>query len=91
MRVQISFYMARETVMAASGHRQFCRLAMASDLLCSRWTMMLLSELLSGTTRFNDLRRGLPRMSPALLSRRLKDLDDDRRSRRDPTRYEITY
>lgn len=61
--------------MATSGHRQFCPLAMASDLLCSRWTMMLLSELLSGTTRFNDLRRGLPRMSPALLSKRLKDLE----------------
>ena len=61
--------------MAASGHRQFCPLAMAADLLCSRWTMMLLSELLSGTTRFNDLRRGLPRMSPALLSKRLKDLE----------------
>ena len=61
--------------MATSAHRQFCPLAMASDLLCSRWTMMLLSELLSGTTRFNDLRRGLPRMSPALLSKRLKDLE----------------
>lgn len=61
--------------MTHSAHRQFCPLAMASDLLCSRWTMMLLSELLSGTTRFNDLRRGLPRMSPALLSRRLKDLE----------------
>ena len=36
---------------------------------------MLLSELLSGTTRFNDLRRGLPRMSPALLSKRLKELE----------------
>ena len=61
--------------MAEGGHRQFCPLAMASDILCSRWTMMLLSELLSGTTRFNDLRRGLPRMSPALLSKRLKDLE----------------
>lgn len=61
--------------MSARGHRQFCPLAMAADVLCSRWTMMLLSELLSGTTRFNDLRRGLPRMSPALLSKRLKDLE----------------
>ena len=61
--------------MSESGHRQFCPLAMASDILCSRWTMMLLSELISGTTRFNDLRRGLPRMSPALLSKRLKDLE----------------
>src|ERR1700712_3103944 len=61
--------------MPDGGHRQFCPLAMASDILCSRWTMMLLSELLSGTTRFNDLRRGLPRMSPALLSKRLKNLE----------------
>jgi len=61
--------------MSEVGHRQFCPLAMASDVLCSRWTMMLLSELLSGTTRFNDLRRGLPRMSPALLSKRLKELE----------------
>jgi DNA-binding HxlR family transcriptional regulator len=48
---------------------------MASEVLCSRWTMMLVAELLDGTTRFNDLRRGLPRMSPALLSKRLKELE----------------
>lgn len=64
---------------------QFCPLAMASDILCSRWTMMLLSELLSGTSRFNDLRRGLPRMSPALLSRRLKDLEIAGLVRRSPS------
>jgi DNA-binding HxlR family transcriptional regulator len=36
---------------------------------------VLLRELVCGSTRFNDLRRGLPRMSPALLSKRLKDLE----------------
>jgi len=61
--------------MPERGHMQFCPLAMASDILCTRWTLMLLSELLSGTSRFNDLRRGLPRMSPALLSKRLKELE----------------
>lgn len=61
--------------MSASAHKQFCPLAMASDVLCTRWTMMLLGELLRGTSRFNDLRRGLPRMSPALLSKRLKELE----------------
>jgi DNA-binding HxlR family transcriptional regulator len=35
---------------------------------------LLLREMLAGSTRFNDLRRGVPRMSPALLSRRLKEL-----------------
>ena len=40
---------------------------MAAELLCTRWTMVLLRELVAGTTRFNDLRRGVPKMSPTLL------------------------
>ena len=56
-------------------YKQFCPLAMAAELLCTRWTMVLLRELVAGSTRFNDLRRGLPRMSPTLLSQRLKDLE----------------
>jgi DNA-binding HxlR family transcriptional regulator len=47
---------------------------MASEILCSRWTTLVLRELLCGSTRFNDLRRGVPKMSPALLSKRLKEL-----------------
>src|SRR5262252_5439531 len=61
--------------MRQSGYKQFCPVAMASELLCTRWTMVLLRELISGSTRFNDLRRGVPRMSPTLLSRRLKELE----------------
>ncbi|WP_342644184.1 winged helix-turn-helix transcriptional regulator [Rhodoligotrophos ferricapiens] len=48
---------------------------MASEILCSRWTTLIIRELLCGATRFNDLRRGVPRMSPALLSKRLKELE----------------
>jgi DNA-binding HxlR family transcriptional regulator len=48
---------------------------MAAEILCTRWTVVLLRELIAGSTRFNDLRRGVPRMSPALLSQRLKDLE----------------
>jgi DNA-binding HxlR family transcriptional regulator len=61
--------------MTEGSYKQFCPVAMASEVLCTRWTMMLLRELLLGTTRFNDLRRGVPRMSPALLSKRLKELE----------------
>ncbi|WP_028032694.1 helix-turn-helix domain-containing protein [Chelativorans sp. J32] len=57
------------------GYGQFCPVAMASEVLCSRWTTLIIRELLCGTTRFNDLRRGVPRMSPALLSKRLKELE----------------
>jgi len=48
---------------------------MAAEVFCSRWTPLVLRELMAGTTRFNDLRRGVPRMSPALLSKRLKELE----------------
>ena len=48
---------------------------MAAEILCNRWTVLVLREMLAGTTRFNDLRRGVPRMSPSLLSKRLKELE----------------
>lgn len=54
---------------------QFCPVAKAMELLDERWTLLLVRELLSGSERFNDLRRGLPRMSPSLLSRRLQQLE----------------
>jgi len=55
-------------------YHQFCPVAKAMELLDERWTMLVIRELVSGTRRFNDLRRGLPRMSPTLLSRRLHQL-----------------
>ncbi len=61
--------------MAEGSYKQFCPVAMAAETLCTRWTVVLLRELVAGSTRFNELRRGVPRMSPALLSKRLKDLE----------------
>jgi len=61
--------------MAQGSYKQFCPVAMAAEILCTRWTVVLLRELVAGSTRFNDLRRGVPRMSPALLSQRLKELE----------------
>ncbi len=61
--------------MPQAGYKQFCPVAMAAEILCTRWTMVLMRELVAGTTRFNDLRRGVPKMSPALLSTRLKELE----------------
>ncbi len=45
--------------MAEGSYRQFCPVAMASEILATRWTIVLLRELISGSTRFNDLRRGV--------------------------------
>jgi DNA-binding HxlR family transcriptional regulator len=53
---------------------QFCPVAMAAEIVGARWTMLVLREMFAGSTRFNDLRRGVPRMSPTLLSKRLKEL-----------------
>jgi DNA-binding HxlR family transcriptional regulator len=61
--------------MTQGSYKQFCPVAMAAEVLCTRWTIVLLREMIAGSTRFNDLRRGVPRMSPALLSQRLKDLE----------------
>ena len=62
--------------MTQDSYGQFCPVAMAAEVLCNRWTILLVRELVCGSTRFNELRRGLPRMSPALLSKRLKDLEE---------------
>ena len=61
--------------MTHGSYKQFCPVALAAEILCTRWTMVLLRELVAGSTRFNELRRGVPRMSPALLSQRLKALE----------------
>ena len=57
-----------------SGYGQFCPVAKAMELLDERWTMLVVRELLLGSRHFNELRRGVPKMSPALLSKRLKSL-----------------
>lgn len=74
--------------MSQRSYKQFCPVAMAAEVLSTRWTVVLLRELVAGSTRFNDLRRGVPRMSPALLSQRLKELEAAGVLRRDPSPVE---
>ena len=57
-----------------SSYGQFCPLAQAAQLLCERWTLLVVRELVAGSTRFNEIKKGVPLMSPALLSARLKQL-----------------
>ena len=53
---------------------QFCPVAKAMELLDERWTMLVVRELIAGSQTFGDLQRGVPKMSPTLLSTRLKTL-----------------
>lgn len=57
-----------------SAYYQFCPVSKAMELLDERWTVLVVRELLQGSRHFNELRRGVPRMSPALLSKRLRTL-----------------
>jgi DNA-binding HxlR family transcriptional regulator len=74
-----------------SSYRQFCPVAKAMELLDERWTLLVLRELIMGSTHFNDLRRGLPRMSPTLLSKRLHQLTAAGITYRDNTDGAVTY
>lgn len=77
-----------------SRYGQFCPVARAAELFGGRWTFLIVRELLSGSQHFNDIHRGLPKMSRTLLSRRLDMLIESgvvkRFSEGGRTRYELT-
>ena len=57
------------------GYGQFCPVAKATEVLGEKWTPLIIRELLSDDQSFNTLRKGVPLMSPSLLSSRLKSLE----------------
>lgn len=75
---------------------QYCPLSMAAEILGTRWTLLLLRELLEGSTQFNDIARGVPLMSRSMLSQRLKELEAavlitrEAQGRGKPTHYRLT-
>jgi DNA-binding HxlR family transcriptional regulator len=57
------------------GYGQFCPVAQALEIVGERWTLLVVRELLSGSRRFSEIQRGVPLMSPTLLSQRLARLE----------------
>jgi DNA-binding HxlR family transcriptional regulator len=57
---------------------QFCPIAKASEVLGEKWTVLIVRELLQGTKRFNDFQRALSLISPTVLAKRLKTLEEQR-------------
>ena len=55
---------------------QFCPVAKATEIVGEKWTLLILRELLMGTHRFNDFQRSMSRISPTVLTKRLKLLED---------------
>jgi DNA-binding HxlR family transcriptional regulator len=57
-------------------YRDYCPIAKAAQVLCERWTVLIIRELMDGCTRFNEFQRYLPRISPTLLKDRLRMLEE---------------
>jgi DNA-binding HxlR family transcriptional regulator len=57
-----------------SSYGQFCAIARSLEVLGGRWTLLVVRELLCGSRRFGDIRRGIPRISKTILSERLHTL-----------------
>ncbi len=55
----------------------FCPTSKACEVLEPRWTIQILGEMWEGYSRFNEIRRGIPSISPSLLSRRLKEMQEN--------------
>lgn len=77
------------------GYSQFCPVAKGAEIFNERWTPLIIREMMCGSKRFNDLKRGNPMMSPSLLSQRLKFLQQagviERKSRKgESTEYSLT-
>jgi DNA-binding HxlR family transcriptional regulator len=59
-----------------TGYDQFCPIAKASEVFASRWTPLIMRELMYGLHTFNDIHRGVPLISRAVLVARLRELED---------------
>ena len=73
------------------GYGQFCPVAKATEVLGERWTPLIIRELLVDAQSFSNLRKGVPLMSPSLLSSRLKTLEAAGVINRDKTDRGVIY
>ena len=72
----------------AKPYGMICPITRACELLEPRWTIPILVALWGGETRFNDLRRAVGNVSPALLSRRLKEMEEKIKEVEEQRRFE---
>ena len=75
---------------AMSRYGQYCPITRSLEILGDRWTLLIVRDLLVGARRFNEIARGLPGMSRAILSKRLDQLERADLVRRTEEGYEPT-
>jgi DNA-binding HxlR family transcriptional regulator len=75
-----------------ASYGQFCPVAKGAEIFATRWTPLILRELLAGEHTFNRIHRGVPLISRAVLVARLRELEErgllERRPRGDRTGHE---
>lgn len=54
-----------------------CPAVKAADMIGDKWTLLLMRELFLGASRYNEFQRAMPRISPTVLSKRLKRMEQD--------------
>src|SRR5258706_6366195 len=76
----------------SASYGQFCPIAKASEIFATRWTPLIVREVMTGVHSFNDIHRGVPLISRAVLVARLRELEDhgviERRPRGDGAGHE---
>jgi DNA-binding HxlR family transcriptional regulator len=76
----------------SASYGQFCPIAKASEIFATRWTPLIVREVMTGVHSFNDIHRGVPLISRAVLVARLRELEDhgviERRPRADGAGHE---
>ena len=73
-----------------SSYGQYCPITKALDVIGERWSLLIVRDMIVGTSRFNDLARGLPGLSRSLLSKRLRQLENAGVVTRSGSRYLLT-
>ena len=58
-----------------TSQRDYCPIAVGVDVLGDRWTPLVIRELMVGARGFNEIHRGIPRVSRTLLAQRLRELE----------------
>lgn len=89
-RIQFSFCTGPGTIDGMARYGQYCPITRSLELLGDRWTLLIVRDLLVGAERFNELARGLPRLSRGLLSKRLDHLVRAGLVEHDDGRYHVT-
>ena len=57
-------------------YNEACPISMAASVVCERWTLQIVREMFFGSTRYSEIQKYIPNISPTLLRNRLRFLEE---------------